>query len=435
MRGSRIPLAQKALCVVASFCLSTFAHAQSDSEHAQPGAPMKPVAVVALSGYDALAEDADFIGSLAGMPGVSQMAEQMILMSTENQGLAGLDKSKPIGVIVQTDGMNFSGAICLPVSDLEKLLVALQGLGVTSEDQVDGITGINAMGQSLFAKSGDGWVFLGPQPEMLEGLPEDPSKLFSPLTELYDLGIRAYVQNIPEVFRDMAVAQLEMGMDAATQRLPNESDEAFGQRKAMLDLQLKPLKQMINELDEFTLGLAIDSGQQRTFLDMAYTAVSDSDLAERISLNSNPKTNYAGFFQPDAAMMISFASKVSEADLAQMDQMFDALRKQLSTAIQEEADLESDAARDLLKAALNDFLDAIKATMKSGKFDGGAVLNLSPGAATFGDGRLRGGSWQTGKRPKKIPETGPRKTRFSGHPVEQCPAYGRQISHSQRACS
>ena len=59
---------------------------------------MKPLAVVVFSSYDELMKDVDFLGSLGGQPQASQMIDQMLQMFTQNKGLAGLDKSKPIGV-------------------------------------------------------------------------------------------------------------------------------------------------------------------------------------------------------------------------------------------------------------------------------------------------------------------------------------------------
>ena len=305
-----------ACSVVASYgSLALCAQAQSAGE-------MKPVAVVALSGYDALVEDINFAGSMAGNPQLGAMLEPMIMGYTQ-----GLDKTKPIGVVVQSNGADFGGAVCLPVTDLQKLLMPLQLFGLTTEDLGDGITKVVTPQQAMFVREEGGWAFVSPMQPMLESLPEDPAKLLSAVSEEYDVGVRVHVQNIPEPYRQMAVQQLEMGMQAGLRKLPNETEEQFNTRKEMTAVQLEQLKQLINDIDELTIGLALDDTEQRAYLDFVYTAVPDTKLAEQIALNSEAKTNFAGFFQPDAAMMMSFASKMSEADIAQVDQMFGPLRK------------------------------------------------------------------------------------------------------------
>src|SRR5690606_5434243 len=107
---------------------------------AQTGGEMKPLATVTISSYDELMKDIDFIGSLAGQQDASQGLEQMLLMMTQQKGLAGLDKTKPLGLLVQTDGQMPAGAVCVPVTDFNALLDVVKGFGITSQDAGNGLT-------------------------------------------------------------------------------------------------------------------------------------------------------------------------------------------------------------------------------------------------------------------------------------------------------
>lgn len=392
-----------ACSVVASYgALAGTAQAQSAGE-------MKPVAVVALSGYDALVEDINFAGSMAGQPDLGAMLEPMIMGYTQ-----GLDKTKPIGVVIQSNGAEFGGAVCLPVTDLERLLNPLKLFGLATEDLGDGITKVVAPNQTLFIREANGWAFISPMQQMLDSLPEDPAKLLSAISEEYDLGARVHVQNIPEAYRQKAIEELDKGMQAGLKPLSNETDEEFAARKEMTTAQLEQLKQLINDIDEVTIGLALDGDEQRAYLDFVYTAVPDTKLAEQIGMNSDAKTNFAGFFQPDAAMMMSFASKMSEAEIAQVDQMFGAVRKQVKTAVEKEVELPSDAAREIVQSALDDFLDALEATLKAGMMDGGAVLNLAPNSLTFVAGGFIGEPAKIESGLKKLEEVIKEKEDFPG---------------------
>lgn len=352
---------------------------------AQTGGEMKPLATVTLSSYEQLMKDIDFIGSLAGQQQASQGLEQMLQMMTQQKGLAGLDKTKPIGVLVQTDGQMPAGAVCLPVSDLNALLDVAKGFGITSQDAGNGLKQIStAQGQSVFAKSTGGWALLSISPDMLNGLPADPGAALAPLANEYDLGVRLHMQNLPEAYKQMAIQAMSEGAKQGLAQKDDESDEAYKARQEQVNAQLAEMERFFNEVDEITIGLAIDSEKdQKAFLDFAYTAKPDTKLAEDIAANSKVTTNFAGFIQPDSAMTLSFASKMTGADAAQLDAMVESLRTQVSTAIDDEEDIESGEAKEKLKSAASDFIDALKSTMEAGVMDGGAVLNVSTEAVTF----------------------------------------------------
>lgn len=368
--------------------------------HAQTG-EMKPVVLATLSGYDALKKDINFLGSLAGQPDLASNFEPFILGFTQ-----GLEKDKPLGVLIQSDGMNFGGAICVPIKDLATFVANLKAFGVTTAEVGPGITQITANGQTLFGKNEGGWTFLSMMPQMLEGLPADPGAAFKSLTDEYDLGIRAHVQNIPEPYRQMAIQQVKAGIDSGMKKMPEETDEQFQARKAMATAQFEQIQRMINEVDQLTFGLAVDSEQQRTFMDFVYTAVAGTQLADQLKTASDPKTNFAGFFQPDATGMLMVASKVNESDKAQTKQMVEALRTQMATAIDEDNDIPSDAAKEAIKAAGNDFIDALVATVEAGTMDFGAVANFSPTGLTFVSGGFVADPAKVESGLKKLAEAG-----------------------------
>jgi len=346
--------------------------ADSETAHAEGSKP-QPIAIVALNSVNNLLEDINFIGSLAGQPRMADQIRPVVGM------MQGLDNDQPIGLVVQSNDAGPGGAVCIPVTDFKTLLGGLQMLfGVTQEAGPDGTLQISVQGETLFAKEVGGWAFVSMMPQMLENLPTNPGELFGALIKEYDLGIRLHVQNVPEAFKQMAISNLQMGMEAGMKKLDAESEEQYEARKALTKIQVDQLKQAAQDLDALTFGIAIDAEQQRTFIDIEYTAIAGSKLAEQIALNSNPKTDFAGFFQPDAAMMVSFASEMDASNIAQMQQMFGALDKQIEAAIENGSNSVSDEGRELIKSAVHDFLDAFKATLQAGKMDGGAVLHVSP---------------------------------------------------------
>ena len=99
-------------------------------------------------------------------------------------------------------------------------------------------------------------------------MPDDPVSLLGGLDKQYDVAIRLSVQNIPEVFRQLAIDQIKMGVEGSLEQSPGESDEQYEQRSKTTQQQLDTLVTTLNELDEVTVGLSIDEAARRTYLDL-----------------------------------------------------------------------------------------------------------------------------------------------------------------------
>ncbi len=74
----------------------------------QPAGTMQPVLVVSLSGYDEIRNDLDWIGKLGSSP-LAEMVDMGLKLQLGVQDFTGLDKSRPWGLVIQTDGQDFSG--------------------------------------------------------------------------------------------------------------------------------------------------------------------------------------------------------------------------------------------------------------------------------------------------------------------------------------
>ena len=340
---------------------------------AQSAGEAKPVAVIAFAGYDELMKDLNFIGELGDQKGASDMIDQFVQMFTQGKGLAGFDKAKPIGAIVQTDGQMPSGALCLPVSDVNALLDVAKGFGVTVTDMGDGVSQIKTpQGAGAFMKKSDGWAMLSMAPMMFEGLPEDPATMLAPLVKEYDVAAKVLMKNLPEAYRQQAIDAMSQGAQART---PKESDEEYAERQKAFEAQLAQMKEFINDLDNFTVGIKIDNGKQNAVLDFAYTALPGTKLAKQIAANSKVTTNFAGFSKPEAAMNVTFASATSGADVTQIQQMIETARAKGIAAIDKTSKIE-EGSKANAKEALEDFLAAFQKTLEGGVTDGGASLEL-----------------------------------------------------------
>ena len=153
---------------------TTFAQEAEPPAAGQPG-ELQTIAAVAVAGYDNLMGDIGFLGQLGGRPESAQMLEGMIALFTQGQGVQGLDKTKPVGMLIQTDGMQVHPIGCVPITDLAGLLSIAQGFQATVTENDDGSKTLALPnGQSLFIKESGNWAFLAAMPHSLVALPEDP---------------------------------------------------------------------------------------------------------------------------------------------------------------------------------------------------------------------------------------------------------------------
>ncbi len=344
---------------------------------AQDAEDVKPVAVLSIASYDRLMSDIAFIGDLTGNPDLDKNLEGMIQLFTQGQGLAGLDRKRPLGLALNTDGLQFQFLIVLPVTDLQQLLAALEGLVGAAQDAGDGVFELDVFNQKIYVKENNTWAYLSTSPEPLATLPKNGGDLFGGLEKTYDIAGRLYVQNVPEVFRTMLIDQLRVGVDAGMARQPNESDEAYETRRKMVDAQIDSLTTAINDLDQLTLGLTLNREAKTAQLELAFKAVPGTETAKQLSRTKATTSRFAGFLQPDASASLSLTSELAESDAAQYVAGLDAIRGQVMQHIEGEGRLKDEASKKLAKEMMGQVFDAIKATFESGKIDAGATLDVS----------------------------------------------------------
>ena len=342
---------------------------------------MKTVAVIAASDYQQLVDDIDKLGELGGQVKAGQQLENMLAFFTQGKGLQGLDKSKPWGAVVQTDGFQFVPVVCLPVTDLPALLELATVFQMKTSDVGDGITEIEIPNQSIYVKEGGGWAYLAQSAEMLADTPNDPAATFAALAADYDIGARLMVQNVPEMYRNIALEQIRAGAEQNMQQLDGESNEDFAMRRKAAEAQVEQIAQMMQEFDELVIGMNYDNAEGNLVLDVTSKPLPNTDSAEVLKVYQSAKTAFAGCMDENAAVRwnVSVSSppeltaKYADQSKAQMDSM----RQQAMNAIDKDTELPNDAARETVKSAVNDLMDSLEATLMSGTFDVAGHMNIT----------------------------------------------------------
>jgi hypothetical protein len=349
-----------------------------------PAAGLKPLVTVSFSGYDELKADIEFIGKLGDNAELAQGLEGMLKLFTQGQGLAGLDTTKPWGAVMLTDGQQaFPVYGFVPVTDLKQLLSVVGPLlpGGPPEEAADGVYELDLDGPTVFIQEKGGWALITSSREDLANVPADPLKVLGGLHQKYDLAVRASIQNVPLIFRQMFFEQIQAGAEVGMERLPGESDEDYAIRQGVTKKMMQQLNTTVNQLDEVLIGWAIDRQTGNSYIDFQVTAVAGTKTAAQFAQVTAAKTNFAGFDLPGAALTGNWAGTVTDADVAEAKNGLANLR---ATALKEleNQDLSADELQ-LAKQLLSDLLEVLEKTIESKTMDGGLALMLKSGGLTF----------------------------------------------------
>lgn len=356
--------------------LSPLSQAQPAVAEPEAATGLKTVAVAGLSSRDELLKDLDFLGELGGRPGLSG-----VITFFSGGALDVLEEGRPIGVVLQTDGASFTPLGCLPITDVDRVLEVAENFGFEPLDVGDGAYEIELPDQTIFFKSVGEWVFVAQSAAALASAPADPTQTLAELTASYDVGVTGMVQNVPEMYRQIALEELRNGMEEGLIQEEDESDEDFQARRKLAEAQIDQLAEMIQGLDKVTIGWAIDSEERLTFLDAIITGLPGSDIALAMSVYDGSTSGVSGFHRPETAASFlttgTTPPELLEKQAAQVDATVEMIRAQAAKGIEEADELPDDPeVREAIHSAMDDLIDAYADMLRTGRIEMGGSLNL-----------------------------------------------------------
>jgi hypothetical protein len=334
------------------------------------------VAVVSLSSIDSLLGKVRYLTQAAGMPEFGTMATML-----SQPYSVGLDRQKPAGFAVWSDGTDFVPLAFLPVTDLQATLSALEEQLGEPKDAGNGVLEL-AGPQPVFVKEQNGVAFLGQTVESMSAIPANPRESLGTLPADYDVALRVNIQNIPQSLREMALNTLRDSVRQGLQQNEEEADEDFALRERMVQAQLDQMNVLAREMDQITVGWKTDTDARHTYLDVTLTATGGSKTAQQMALMQDSQTDFAGFLERDAAITMNSSSKIPPDQIDQTVALLDNLRQAARQEIEDDEKLKSPEDRQAARDLLDGVLEILAATIKSGELDAGASVLLQPRAMT-----------------------------------------------------
>ena len=343
-------------------------------------ADLKPVAALMLSGYDDLDSSIEKVLDTAGYK------EFHTVLTMMTDGIDGIDKSKPAGLVLLGNDTDLFPVIFLPVADFDAL--TCPGIEVLKEKlsyDADKKT-INLNGSEEGDDSSDGelrlieendWLFVVPaQNEDAVSLQNAPDTWIEGIRSKYLIGGFFQVDRVPTEIIDSLFA----GLRVSASKDENVADglESLG--------KLADLGKANIEMVEF--GLSVDSSKGDVILSSTVTPVPNSSFSKSLKENENPVTRWADFFDPDNSILAVAKSQIIESDMVEFQKsQWDSMMDKIISSVSGDEGEEEEVAeiQELLKEWQN-WGDSIYDTGKSdGAFSFGIDGTLAA-CATIADG-------------------------------------------------
>ncbi|MBN2295233.1 MAG: hypothetical protein JXM70_22575 [Pirellulales bacterium] len=352
-------------------------------------ADIKPVAVVSLSGYDNILEDIELVGELSGRPHLRMVAEGLVVVVTKGQGPAGLDKKRPWGMLVGTDGKNVGGCSFVPVTDLDKLMSVAKGWDKDRIKKTDnGIYEIKTRRKTLYVQeTHKGWAFIVDNKDLFQYVPANPARLLSGLNVRYDIAARIYVANIPLECREKMCDELQKRMQKMTEqhKKKHKPGRHLDKCKEIAEHLHQHMKKHVKDIEQVTLGWSLDNDLRQCVAEVSVVAKKGTKLAKQFSQLGGTRTNFGGFELPETAISGRITSRYQVPEAKHLDKMIDHMRAKAYKKIDKNGKAAEHAK--VARKVVDTILDVVKKTAASGHLDCAAAVSLDEEAATLIAGR------------------------------------------------
>ena len=342
----------------------------------------EPAVVVSVADFSQQMGDIDYLVEASGFAQMKFMAQTMVKQYTK-----GINTDAPSGIMMYfaegSEEPDFLGFVS--VSSLDDLLDTISGLAEVDEGD-DFITIITDDETELLIKEVNGNAFFSNKESMFANLPDNPIELLGDLPAKYNLAAQVFGQRIPQSLRDSALDTIRDSYEQQLEQLEeSEPIQAELQRKNF-DMQMKQFGTWMNETDSLVFGMAADQDTKSLYMDVEITALSDSELARRMSASKDAgKSMFTGFLMEGAAFTQNTCIKMVPEEAEEYSKMMDQIYDAVMDAIETEGDLSEDEI-EMAENTLEKLVDVGKETLAEGLLDSGAVLMLEDGELNFAAG-------------------------------------------------
>ncbi len=312
------------------------------------------VGVVAIDSYGDLKKQIAWIGEQVNYPQLAAMAESGIMMATQFKGLAGLDATRPIGIIVTANGDTPVVHGYVPVKNLDQLLDVFQGVVGPAQKDGDKRILMPPMTPPIEIIEKDGWAVVA-----IQSSPDGPANAEAIITKLageLTLGVQLFPAAMPEGMREQVKARIEQLVEAAA-----------AQGQPVNAAAVSSAFDGIAETESMTLGIALEPEKERLFIENRTVMVPGSEAAN-VWANAGKTENGLGLPASADGQSATFRAHHAQAVPPEASAAIEATLAQALPAGT------GDPIKDTLSGLLQDIIGAM---LDTGSLTGGVAVDTS----------------------------------------------------------
>ena len=344
-------------------------------------ADLKPVAALMVSGYDNLDSSIQKVLNTAGYD------EFHTVLTMMTDGIDGIDKSKPAGVVVLGNDTDLFPVLFLPVADFDALTcpgieVLKEKLSYDADSKTITLNGGDEENDGSDAElrliEQNGWLFVVPaQNEDSVSFENAPDAWIEGIDSKYLIGGFFRIDRVPTEVID----SLFSGLRVSASKDGNIANglESLGKMADFTKANIETIE----------FGLSVDSSKGDIVLSTTMSPVPDSSFAKSLKDNENPVTLWADFFDPDNSVLAVSKSQIIESEMVEFQKdQWDSMMSNIIASVSSGDEDDEDVAE--IQELLKEWQAWGDKVYDSGKSDGAFSFGIDgtlASACTLADGK------------------------------------------------
>jgi hypothetical protein len=239
------------------------------------------------------------------------LKESMDRRMTGFSNLAGIDRTRPIGLMSTWDHHTTSDIVFVPIGEIPQLLktatFGVVGYHQVSPDHYE----IERPGSPYHVFVRNEYALFGDSLASLKALRVTPDQLTRRLKERYDAAVHVDLLQLPAPLKSAFVISVRSQLEPWLQPQDDEATESANLRKTLGQLVLTMVERVTLDTKSVTAGIRIDPKTRQISAEVVLEAVPKSQMAAALNRMSSHRSEFAPLLQPDIPAGMAFNLPVS----------------------------------------------------------------------------------------------------------------------------
>ena len=374
---SKLSRLQKLRAVAGLLVAWAFVAAPTASAVCEAG---EPIAVLSFAGTQRFQEDLELLTELSGAQQLGNQALAWLSRTSGISNLEGMDTTRPLGAVIESDGLVVNPIAFFPVNNTAALLASLSGVVGPTQRGPDGLWKIEHGEFSGFVRERDGWMFFAQDAAALANPPR-PEEVLGQLPVEFDAALRMNLQQIPDVFRQFVIDLVRNILRNELTQRPDESAAVHHLRSAWLRFEFDAFERVISESEQVTFGYNLDSIKRRAEFELHFRPLPETSLSRMLKNLREAETRFAELVtrartgDENSALVAHATLSLGDGEIAATTSHLNELRGPVEELINSTGMIQSEEDRELLARLVGTLFETAEATIDSGRLDMAVLAN------------------------------------------------------------